>query len=67
MVASSLTSGLPAELMSPGRIGEQTAEALPISLVQVEPWQTLSQVILHLVVLCVPGCSRLLNHRNKDQ
>ena len=66
MVASPLIVGLPAEQMSPGRVGAQTAVALPSSWVQVEPWWAVSQVILYSGDLCVAGWTCLLNHRSKD-
>ena len=44
----------------------QVAFELPSSWVQVGPWQTESQVILHSGVLCVPGCSSLLSHRSVE-
>ena len=60
-----LTVGLPARQMSPGRVGAQMAVTLPSSWVQVEPWQTESQAILHSGDLCIPVCTWLLSHRSK--
>ena len=53
MMSSPLTVGLPAEQMSPSRLGAQTAVAvLPSSWVQVGPWQAMSQAMLNWGYLC---------------
>ena len=60
-----LTQGLPAGQMSPGRVGVQMVVTLPSSWVQVEPWWSEYQVMLHLDVLCIPGCNSPLSHRSE--
>ena len=44
----------------------QSAVALPTSWVQVVSWKTVSQLILHLGVPCVPGCNIPLCYRSED-
>ena len=68
-LASAWPSCLPASLSQhPWVTGfslAQSAVALLSSWVQVGPWQTESQVILHSGVLCVPGCNSQLSHWKK--
>lgn len=59
--------GLPAEQMSPSRIGAWRAiVVLPSSWVQLGTWQPESQVILPWGVPWVPCCTCLLSHRKND-
>ena len=50
-----LSVGLPTGKMLSGRIGVRTAVGMPSFWVQVEPWWSVSQVIFHSGVPCVPG------------